>query len=185
MGRIVVFNNLSLDGQFADAQGGLDWTRRDAQELNEYVQRQRGPAASYLFGRVTYQLFAAFWPTPAGPAASPHFAKLLNEGRKVVFSRTLRQADWAGTRVEPEADRATLEAIKAAGPGDALLFGSGSLVRHLAGLGLIDEYQLVLHPMALGAGRPLFSPLAQPLGLALVEAKAFKNGTLLLRYQPA
>jgi dihydrofolate reductase len=186
MRKIIVFNNLSLDGFFSDAQGGLDWSHRHGgEELTEYIQQNRGEISTYLFGRVTYQMFASFWPTPAGKAANPYFAKVLNEGHKVVFSRTLSRVDWEHTVIEPSADAATVKKFKASPGGDALIFGSGSLVRSLAVQGLIDEYQLVINPVVLGAGQALFSPLPQRLDLKLIGTKAFKNGTVLLRYQPA
>ncbi|HXC64229.1 MAG TPA: dihydrofolate reductase family protein [bacterium] len=184
MRKILVFNNLSVDGQFSDAKGGLDWAHRDGKELAEYVQQKRGEVSTFLFGRVTFQMFASFWPTPAGKAASPYFAKVLNEGQKVVFSRTLRRTDWEHTVIQRSASPAALKKFKASAGGDCLVFGSGRLVRALAAQGLVDEYQLVINPVALGKGRPLFAPLAKRLDLGLIEAKAFKNGTVLLRYEP-
>jgi dihydrofolate reductase len=185
MGRILVFNNLSLDGLFCDADGSVDWAKRDNQELTEYVKQTRGDIATYLFGKNTYQMFASFWPTPAGKAANPYFAKILSEGQKIVFSRTLEQAAWENTVIEPAADRQTIERLKGSTGGDCLIFGSGRLVRELTQQGLIDEYQLVINPVIVGDGRPLFGPLPKRIELSLLEAKPFKNGTVLLRYRPA
>jgi dihydrofolate reductase len=185
MRRILVFNHLSLDGCFADAQGGLGWAHRDGGELERYVKRHRRGEACYLFGRRTFEMFASFWPTPAGQAASPYFAKVLNQSPKVVFSRSLKKTAWANTTLRPRADARSLRAFRASKGPDALIFGSGTLIRALAPLGLIDEYQLLVNPVALGAGKPLFGGLARPLGLTLLGAKAFKNGTVLLRYAGA
>jgi dihydrofolate reductase len=185
MRKIFVFNNLSLDGMFSDADGGLSWAHRDGDELTEYVKQSRGEIATYLFGKTTYHMFASFWPTPAGKAANPYFAKLLNESQKIVFSKTLKKADWENTVIEPVADAKTVRKLKAGSGGDHLIFGSGCLVRDLAQQGLIDEYQVVLNPVVLGNGQPLFGPLPKSVELHLLEAKAFKNGTVLLRYRPA
>jgi len=184
MRRILVFDNLSMDGLFCDANGSVDWAKRDNQELTEYVTQTRGDIATYLFGKNTYQMFASFWPTPAGKAASPYFAKILSEGQKIVFSRTLEKAEWENTVIEPAADRQTIEKLKGSKGGDCLVFGSGRLVRELTQQGLIDEYQLVMNPVILGGGRSLFSPLPKSVELHLLEAKPFKNGTVLLRYRP-
>lgn len=184
MHKILVFNNISVDGLFADAEGGVGWAKRDSEELTEYVKQVRGDISTYLFGRATYQMFAGFWPTPAGKAVNPYFAKILNEGRKVVFSKSLREATWENTVLEREADASTLGRIKASGDGDCLIFGSGSLVRDLTERGLIDEYQLVVNPVIVGSGRPLFSHLPKSVELRLIDSKPFKNGTVLLRYQP-
>jgi dihydrofolate reductase len=114
-----------------------------------------------------------------------YFAKLLSEGRKIVFSRTLDKAEWENTVIEPAADAKIIAKLKAAKAGDCLIFGSGRLVRDLTQQGLIDEYQLVINPVILGGGGPLFSPLPRSIQLHLLEAKPFKNGTVLLRYRPA
>lgn len=184
MQKILVFNNLSLDGNFADTEGGVGWAKRDSEELTEYVKQSQGDIGTYLFGRTTYQMFAAFWPTPAGKAANPYFAKILSEGKKVVFSETLKTADWENTVIESKADARSIEKLKEASAGNCLIFGSGALVRDLTEKGLIDEYQLIINPIVLGSGRSLFSPLPTSIELELLEARAFKNGTVLLRYQP-
>jgi len=185
MRKILVFNNLSLDGLFSDGDGGVGWAKHDGHELTEYVKQSRGDITTYLFGRSTYEMFASFWPTPAGKAANPYFAKILGEGQKIVFSKSLKKPDWENTVIEPVADAETIGKLKASKGGDCLVFGSGSLVRDLTQQGLIDEYQLVLNPVILGRGRPLFGPLATTVELHLLEAKPFKNGTVLLRYRPA
>lgn len=184
MHKILVFNNISLDGLFSDAEGGVGWAKRDSEELTEYVKQVRGDIRTYVFGRATYQMFAGFWPTPAGKAVNPYFAKILNEGRKVVFSKSLKQATWENTVIEREADASTLDRIKASGDGDCLIFGSGSLVRDLTERGWVDEYQLVVNPVIVGGGRPLFSHLPKNVELRLLDVKPFKNGTVLLRYEP-
>jgi dihydrofolate reductase len=184
MRKILVFNNLSLDGMFCDADGGVGWAKRDGDELTEHVKQSRGDISTYLFGKNTYQMFASFWPTPAGKAANPYFAKLLSEGEKIVFSKSLAKADWENTIIEPVADTATIAKLKRASGGDCLIFGSGRLVRDLTRQGLIDEFQLVLNPVILGGGQPLFGPLPAGIELDLLEAKPFKNGTVLLRYRP-
>jgi dihydrofolate reductase len=184
MRRILVFENLSLNGCFADADGGLDWAKHDNDELTAYVRKRGGDITTYLFGRNTYQMFAAFWPTPAGKAANPYFARILSEGEKIVFSKTITRADWENTSFQPVADAPTIQKLKASRGGDCLIFGSGKLVQALTRLGLIDEYQLVLNPAILGKGRPLFGAKPEHLDLALVEAKSFKNGSVLLRYRP-
>lgn len=184
MQRVLAFNNVSMDGLFSDTDGGVGWAKRDSEELTEYVRQSRRDISTYLFGKTTYQMFAGFWPTPAGKAANPYFAKILTEGKKVVFSKSLKKADWENTHIESEADARTIGRVRSSSDGDCLIFGSGTLVRDLTEKGLIDEYQLVLNPVILGSGRPLFSPLSKNVEMQLVESKPFKNGTVLLRYQP-
>lgn len=181
MGRIVVFNNVSLDGYFADAKGGLGWAIAADPELTRYVQRHRKPVGTYLFGRKTFELFASFWPSPAGRAASPYYAKILTETPKLVFSRRLKRPAWANSTVRARPDARTLRQLRAR-KGDCLIFGSGTLVRDLCRRNELDEVQLIVNPVILGKGRPLFSSLPQ-LDMKLLETRPFKNGTVLLRYQ--
>lgn len=184
MQKIIVFNNLSLDGKFCDAQAGMGWAKRAGDEFTEYVARTRGEIGAYLFGRVTYDMFASFWPTPAGKSQNPYFAKLLNEGKKVVFSSRLKKASWENTAIEPRADADSIARLKASTRGDCLIFGSGTVVQGLAEKGLIDEYQFVLNPVILGEGRPLFGPMPSHVELELLESKPFSSGIVLLRYVP-
>lgn len=185
MRKIFVFNNVSVDGMFSDAEGGVGWAKRDGEELTEYVKQSRGNISTYLFGKNTYQMFASFWPTPAGKAMNPYFAKILSDGEKIVFSKTLGTPAWENTTVLPAADRKSIERLKAGKGGDCLVFGSGRLVRDLTRQGLIDEFQLVLNPVILGQGQSLFGALDTSTELQLLEAKPFRNGTVLLRYRPA
>ncbi len=182
MKKIVVFNNLSVDGMFCDAMGGVNWSKRDDGELTEYVRQTGSEIGAYVFGRVTYEMFAGFWPTPAGKSANPYFAKLLTEGKKVVFSSKLKKASWERTVIETQADAASIARLKASTDGDCLVFGSGTLVRDLTNKGLIDEYQVVLNPVLLGGGRPLFGPMPSQVELEFLESKPFSNGTVLLRF---
>ena len=185
MRKILVFNNLSLDGCFSDRNGLIDWAKRDGEEMSAHVKKHGGDIDTYLFGRATFDMFASFWPTPAGKAANPYFAKVLNESRKIVFSKSLIKTEWKHSEIAPIADSRSIQALKKSKGGNCMIFGSGALVRSLTELGLIDEFQLVINPVILGDGHALFSPMLQRIELSLIEAKAFKNGTVLLRYKPA
>jgi dihydrofolate reductase len=174
MRKILVFNNLSLDGNFSDWAGSIDWAKRDSKEMSAHVRKHGGGIDTYLFGKETFEMFASFWPTPAGKAANPYFAKLLNESRKLVFSKSLKKTHWKGSEILPAADRRSIRALKASKGGDCMIFGSGALVR-----------SLMISPVILGSGHALFSPLHKRVELSLLEAKPFKSGSVLLRYKPA
>jgi dihydrofolate reductase len=198
MRRIVMFNNVSADGCFSDAQGGLGWVVQDA-ELNR--ANAAAAAASVegsgtiLFGRRTYEMFAAFWPHVARDTPAPHgrgplgpemlaMADMLNRSEKVVFSRTLQEPSWRGTRVLRALDPQAIEAMKR-GPGsDIMVFGSGSVVSQLTQHRLIDEYQMVVSPVALGPGKRLFEELPHAARLRLLDAKPYPSGVVMLRYAP-
>src|SRR5262245_40069368 len=135
----------------------------------------------FLFGRVTYDMMASFWPTPAGKAANPIFAEALNNTPKIVFSTTLKKADWQKTEVIKELNKEEILTLKQRPGKNMMIFGSGTVVEQLAKLGLIDEYQLMVNPIVLGKGKPLFKGVPQ-LGLKLLETKRFKSGIVLLHY---
>ena len=185
MRRLIVFNNLSLDGYIADANGDMSWAHQspaDA-EWNAFAAENAQGGGVLLFGRVTYDLMAGFWPTPAAAAAMPAVAEGMNRMPKVVFSRTMTRAAWQNTTVVKGDIAAAVRKMKAEpGPGMAIL-GSGSIVAQLTQARLIDEYQLVFHPVALGKGKTMFEGLAGPVRLQLSGSRAFTNGNVLLTYR--
>lgn len=197
MRRIVVFDNVTADGYFADSKGSLDWVIpsdevfRTAAESNQDID-------TMLFGRRTYEMFEQFWPHALDDpetAPDPHtagrrsavnreMAVWINETNKIVFSRTRKDVTWKHSQLIPELEPKQVEAMKA-GPGkDMIVFGSGSLVAQLTEHGLIDEYMLVLNPILLGGGRSLLTGLSTRLPLDLRQATDYKSGHVLVRYGP-
>lgn len=195
MRRIIMFNQVTADGYFAQPDGGLGWVRPDP-EMDARTGERLGDADTILFGRRTYEMFESFWPhalddSPTSP--DPHgpdhrsegiraVAEWINGAEKVVFSRTRAEVDWHNSRLVRELDPSAIEAMKR-GPGrDMMLFGSGSIVSLLSAHGLIDEYQFVVGPALIGAGRTLMDGAALDVPLELLEATAFRSGNVLLRY---
>ncbi len=197
--RIVAFNNVSADGYFAAPDGNLNWVVPDP-ELDKYVtragERGGGGAGAFLFGRKTYQMFASFWPhvlDDPDTAPDPHtpgrasremraMAEMLNETPKIVFSKNLKEATWANSRIVRELDPREIAKMKAEPGGDMMIFGSGSIASLLTEHGLIDEYQFVVSPILLGKGRTLLNGIASSPKLVLEEEKSFPSGKILLRY---
>ena len=189
MQKLMVFNNTSLDGYFVDAKGEMDFARNPIpdEEWDAFVagNASGGGGGSFLFGRITYEMMAGFWPTPAAKASMPVVAEAMNKTPKVVFSTTLQQADWQNTVVKNSDLVDEVRKMKAAPGAGIVIFGSGSIVSQLAAAGLIDEYQITVGPVVLGQGRTMFAGLADKLPLKLISARSFKNGNVLLRYEPA
>jgi dihydrofolate reductase len=178
-----MFNMVSLDGFFEGQDREIDWHMAD-EEFNQFAIDQFNSLETILFGRVTYQLMANFWPSPTALAEDPVVANLMNSTSKIVFSNTLQKADWNNTRlVSGDADREIIQLKEQSGK-DMIIFGSGSLVSSLMRLGLIDEYRLIVNPVVLGSGRPLFTGLKERLHLKLLNALTFKSGNVVLSYQP-
>ncbi len=108
----------------------------------------------------------------------------MNAAEKIVFSRTLRSAEWSHTRLVNDDLYAEVQRLKQTSAKDMTILGSGSIVSQLAQRGLIDEYVLMVDPVVLGAGTPIFNGLPHTLQLKLVSARPFKNGSVLLAYRP-
>ena len=184
MRKLIVFNSVSLDGCFTGANGDLSWAHTEDPEFQEFVQGNAKGAGELLFGRITYDMMASYWPTPAAILGNPIVAKGMNDASKVVFSRTMEAASWKNTRlVKADLPAAVRKMKKEAGPG-MVLMGSGSIVAQLAQERLIDEYQFVVVPVALGAGRTMFEGMKEKLPLKLISTRSFKNGNLFVCYAP-
>lgn len=186
MRRLAVFNHITLDGYFVDSAGQFGWARHgnDDPEFAQFVAENASGGGELVLGRVTYSLMASYWPTPVADQHMPEVARGMNASPKVVFSRTLEKAAWNNTRLI-QGDLVTeMRMLKAeTGPGMCIL-GSGSIVAQLAPHGLIDEYQMMIDPVALGEGRSMFDGIKELLNLKLAKTRIFKNGKVFLGYEP-
>jgi dihydrofolate reductase len=185
MRNVVAFEQVTLDGFFADAAGDMGWAHRADPEWDAFVQGNARGGGTLLFGRRTYEQMAAFWPTPLAAQLMPEVAERMNALPKVVFSRTLREASWRNTRLVEGGVAEEVRRLKATPGPDVVVMGSGTVFTQLAEAGLFDRYELVVSPLALGTGRPLFGGLTRPLPLRLTGTRAFGNGNVLLTYAPA
>jgi dihydrofolate reductase len=182
-----MFMHVSLDGYYADADGNMHWAHAgsDDPELQAFVAANAASASVLVFGRRTYEMMASYWPTPAATAQNPAVAAAMNAAPKIIFSRTLERADWQNTHLHRSDMVATMRALKAAPGPDLAILGSGDIVGQLAAAGLIDDYQIMVNPIALGAGRALFGGMSAPLSLHLTSTRGFfASGKVLLCYAP-
>jgi dihydrofolate reductase len=186
MRKLMMFNQVSLDGFFTDGSGDMSWAHsRDNEEWNRFTNENAGGEAEFLFGRKTYELMASFWPTPQALTSMPAVAKAMNETRKTVFSRSLGKADWQNTRLVKGDLEAEVRRMKSApGPG-ILIMGSGQIVAQLTQAGLIDEFQFVTVPVVIGSGRPLFEGVTAHPRLHLTKTRSFSNGNVVSWYRLA
>jgi dihydrofolate reductase len=185
-GRLIYGMNVSLDGFVATPDGGLDWATVD-EDVHRWWNDQLRGAAGSLYGRRIYEVMAGHWPTAeADPAISDverDFARVWNPMPKVVFSTTL-DAVIDGARLVRGDAREVLAEVRRDLEGDLDVSGpnlAGQFVR----AGLVDEFQLVIHPVVLGAGIPFWPSLEEPLRLRLVDAHDFASGVVLRSYVPA
>ena len=183
MRKLMVFNSVTVDGYFTGANGDMSWAHRQDPEWNAYVEDNARNESEMLFGRITYEMMASFWPTPQAIQMFPVVAEGMNRAPKVVFSRTLDKVSWSNARVVKDDPAGAVRKLKdAAGP-TLLIMGSGTIVSQLARQGLIDEYQIVVNPIVLGKGKTMFDGLEQKLALKQTRTRAFENGNVLLCYE--
>lgn len=177
-----MFNMMSLDGFFARPDGDISWHTVDA-EFNSFAVEQLREVETLLFGRVTYQLMAGYWPTPSAREGNPAIAGMMNNAAKIVASRTLSHADWENTRIVKENVEREIARLKKKSARDIAILGSSLLTASLMKAGLVDELRIMVSPVVLGAGRPLFAGGAA--GLKLLWCRAFRSGNVLLTYRNA
>jgi dihydrofolate reductase len=183
MKKIVLWMSISLDGYFEGPDHDLSWHRVD-DELHQHFNDRLAAMSAFLDGRVTYELMADFWPTadldPSSSASMVEFARIWRDMPKIVYSRTLERADW-NTTILREVVAEDVDRLKGE-PGGNLALGGADLAATFRRLDLIDEYRLYVHPVILGAGRPLFPETGQTTDLRLVDTQRFSNGVVALHY---
>lgn len=187
MRKLSVFNNVSLDGYFVDADGDMSWAHDGAEdpEFAAFTAGNAGGEGALIFGRVTYEMMARFWPTEAAKAAMPEIAAGMNRMEKIVFSRTLGTVDWRNTRIIRDDPVAAVRRLRQETGPHLTILGSGTIVAQLATAGLIDEYQLIICPVVLGRGRTLFDGMKKRMNLARTSARVFDNGKIHACYAPS
>jgi dihydrofolate reductase len=151
----------------------------DDDEYEEYFLAGMSRAGTHIMGRVTYESMAGTWPTSTDPVAP-----MMNDIPKVVFSRSLESARWPESRIARRDMAEEVARLKAEPGGEILAHGGVRFVQSLVRLGLVDEYRLYVHPVAVGGGAPLFPDLGRPHGLRLLSSRVFQCGVLALTYRP-
>ena len=184
--KLGAFMQISLDGYYCDPRGDMSFAHKPPEdtEWHDFVTGNASGGGMLLFGRTTYDMMVAWWPTPMAAQAMPEVAARMNAMPKIVFSRTLSSADWSNTTLVKDDLVGTVRRMKDETGPDMTILGSGSIVRQLADAGLIDTLKVVVNPVALGAGKPLFGGLTKQLELVLTNTRVFSNGSVVLWYAP-
>ena len=186
MRNLVMLEHVSLDGFVAGPQGEMDWIGVD-EEMFDYTARLTDAADTAVYGRVTYQMMAYYWPTAAdNPDATRHdvdHARWVNAATKIVVSRTAPDISWPGTRLVAADVERTFETLKQQAGKDLLLIGSPGLAQTLLRADLVDQFWINVNPVVLGAGIPLFGPDLPRLDLELLDSRVFASGVIGLHYR--
>jgi dihydrofolate reductase len=181
MSKLSVFNFISLDGYYKDLKNGIDW-HQHGQEEGDFSAKNLGQDNILLFGRITYQMMASWWPTQSAIDTMPEVAKGMNNAEKIVCSNTLQTVDWQNTRIIGGDIITKLAELKKTTPKNITILGSGSLTTQLAEAGLVDACQIMIDPVAIGNGTSIFQGMKRQLILKLTDTRSFKSGTVLLSY---
>ncbi len=181
MRKLYAFNMVTIDGFFEGPERELDWHNVDG-EFNEFAVDQLKKADTLLFGRVTYELMSGYWPTAAALNDDPTVAGMMNGFPKIVFSRSLERAKWNNTRLVKDNAAEEIRKLKTQPGKEMAILGSANLISTLLPLRLIDEYRIIINPVVLGRGNPLFKGTDDKITLKLLNTKIFKSGNVLLSY---
>jgi dihydrofolate reductase len=184
MRKVIFFMLTSLDGYFEGPDRDINWHKVD-EEFNEFAIQQTGEFGALLFGRVTYELMASYWPTEAAKRDDPIVAGLMNSLPKIVFSKTLQKVEWNNTRLVKDNFEEEISKLKGQPGKDIAIFGSSDLTVSLTQMGLVDEFRIMVNPVVLGDGKPLFKGIRNKLDMKLIKTRTFGNGNVLLYYAPA
>lgn len=184
MRKLISFMVVTLDGYTEGPDGEFDWPNVD-DEFNEFAISQLNDIDTLLFGRVTYEGMASYWPTSAAIEGDRAVAGRMNSVPKVVFSTTLDAADWENTTLIKGNVADAVSELKQQSGKHLALFGSSNLTVSLLEQGLVDELRVMVNPILLGAGKSLFTGLRNRVPLELQHTTTFSSGNVLLSYRPA
>lgn len=187
MRKIVVFNLITLDGHFAALDGDISWHNVD-DEFNEYAVEQTKSFGGIIFGNTTYTMFEDFWPKalkdPKTSEEDRQIAQTIDDIWKIVFSKSRKNVTWNNSKLFHNIEPKEVKKWKMYEGPDLVIFGSGTIVQQFTNLGLVDEYRLLVNPIVLGKGKSMFKDMKDQLKLTLINTRTFKNGNVLLTYQP-
>lgn len=184
MGKLIMWNVMTLDGYFEGNQPwdlsfhGLIW----GEELERISLEQLRSADYLVFGRVTYEGMADYWTKPEAELEGKEIADLMNSIPKIVFSKSLKFAEWNNTTIINENVSEEIKKLKKQSGKDIFVFGSANLAETLISNDLFDEFRIAVAPIVLGNGKPLFKQGLKSKTLSLVSAEQLSTGGIIIKY---
>ncbi|GGF34347.1 hypothetical protein GCM10011339_23280 [Echinicola rosea] len=166
---------VSLDGYTEGENGDISWHVWN-EEMDAYMMDFFPSVDTFIYGRKSYELMLKHWPEQQGA-----FAQVMNDTPKLVFSKTLKVAEWNGKIID-RVDPKFIQSLKAKTGKDLVLFAGSSIAACFIRNHLIDEYRIIINPVILGKGKQLFQDIELPFSLVLKESRQFANGNTLLHY---
>ncbi len=181
---LFIFDFITLDGFFEGVNRDLAWHHVDS-EFQQFAIEQLEETDLILFGRVTYEMMAAYWTTEHAKTNDPIVADKMNSTPKIVFSQTLRKVEWENTELTREVNPTEILKLKNQTGKDIAILGSSDLLLSFIKHSLIDEYRVMINPVVLGGGKRLFEGINNKLNLNLKNTRTFKSGNILFYCEPA
>lgn len=179
MRRVIASNLMSIDGFFEGPRHEIDWFSVE-KEFLAYARSLLSSVDTILFGRATWEHMAAYWPT----APADLVANKMNSLHKIVFSNTLTSAAWAHSTIARGDAAAVVARLKSLPGADMVILGSGALASSLLQACLVDQYRVIVNPVILGSGNPLFQNICPRIRMKLTGVRRFSTGVVILSYQP-
>jgi dihydrofolate reductase len=189
MRKVILAMQVTLDGFIEGPKGEVDWAMKEDEETWKYVFDVQRSADTLLLGRVMYPGFEKYWlaarTNPSSTKNEIEYARLADTMQKIVFSKTLKKVEWKTTRIVKDHIAEEIQRMKQQPGKDMVLLGGAGLASSFMNLGLIDEYHLIVNPLILGGGKPLFKDVKERHKLKLINTKTFKSGKVVLHYGKA
>lgn len=182
--KLFVFDFVTLDGYFEGPNHDLSWHNVDA-EFQQFAIEQLDTIDLLIFGRVTYEMMAAYWTTEQAMTNDPIVAGKMNSTAKIVYSKSLQKAEWSNTVLANEVVPSDILKLKTQNGRNIAIFGSSDLSLSFIKHNLVDEYRIMINPIVLGDGKCLFEGINNKLNLNLKNTRTFKSGNILFYYEPA
>ncbi len=183
MRKLTAFNFVTINGFYKDMDNSTAW-HQHGEEGARFSEENMQSGNALLFGRVTYQMMAGFWPSPMALQTMPEVAKGMNEAEKIVISTTLDTADWNNTTLLKGDLITEIKKLKDQPGSDITILGSGSITAQLANADLIDGFTLWVDPVSIGGGTPIFNGITSQLNWKLTNCRTFESGSVVLSYEP-
>lgn len=182
MAKLIAYNFITLDGYYKGIKEDISWHMHGKEE-SEYSEEMLALDNVLVFGRKTFEFMASFWPTPFAAEMYPKVAEGMNKAEKILITRNPQEeVGWKNTTTVTGDVVTQIRKLKAASAKDFTILGSGSIINLFTEYNLIDEYQIMIDPVAIGSGTSIFSGIKSPLPLKLKRVRTFKSGVVLLCY---
>jgi dihydrofolate reductase len=186
MRKIIVSEFMTVNGLISDPGDTMDWVKEMFnEEMLREVSSQQSRVDTLLLGRLTYQIMESYWLNASPETEDAKMISYMNNTAKIVFSKTLTDLQWNNSTLVRKIDATEIRQWQKQRGKDLAIIGSASIAQAFINLGLVDEYQFLIHPLMLAKGKPLFKNIKERHALKPIKTETYKNGVICLYYEPS